>query len=137
MIPIHCLCANVLLSVYNVLLIGAMTTYLGIEDVIDLKASIVAVLLSVLMVLEAVSIALDIRYVVVYWFMYHLLPFITVESLDQVQMDNLDDGKVNDCVFKLIWDRSDKMLDDIKTLKEVIILRLCGNIYFVKMPNVH
>ena len=122
MIPIYSLCANVLLALYNQLLIGGIITFLTINDFVDwntVNPFTVTVLYAVYVVYESVSIALDIRYVVVYWFMYHLLPFITLESLDQVQMDGLDDGKVNDCVFKLIWDRSDKMLGDIDTVKPV------------------
>ena len=68
---------------------------------------------------EFVCVLLDIRYTVLYWVIYHLLPFITLESLDQINTDNLDEHKINECVFQLIWDRTEKMMDDIDTFKEV------------------
>lgn len=114
-----------LLAVYNLLLIGGLVSVRifhenGNWNMLEwAKWTIWTKMYTVYILYEFVCILLDIRYTVLYWFMYHLLPFITLESLDQINTDNLDEHKINECVFQLIWDRTEKMMDDIDTFKEV------------------
>ena len=84
MIPIYSLCINVLLAVYNLLLIGGLLTIRIVHEndgwnVVEWSHwPFWTKMYSAYLLYEFVSILLDIRYAVLYWFTYHLLPFISI-----------------------------------------------------------